>query len=322
MEVLCAIIAQSTSHAFKGRSDMEYKLSAYGMWERCCYITNGIIELIVTLEVGPRIIRFGFINQRNEFHEYIDQVALKNDGKYHSYGGHRIWVAPETDGWTNHPDNNPVEMSLTNNTLHFTASPEAGTQLQKQLSIQINPIKPQVSLFHTIVNKGTQPTVLSPWAISVMAPGGRAIFPQEPFIPHPHKVLPARPLVLWHYTNMQDDRWIWGNRFIQLKQDSSKTTPQKCGALISQGWLAYFNNDHLFIKKFPCYSDAQYPDFGCNAEIFTNAKMLELESLGPIVTLQPNSYIVHKEQWYLVNNIAVPENELEIEIDFLSFFNY
>jgi hypothetical protein len=43
----------------------------------------------------------------------------------------------------------------------------------------------------------------------------------------------------------------------------------------------------------------EYPDFGCSVEIFTNAAMLEVETLGPLATLEPGSAVEHVEEWSL-----------------------
>ena len=66
------------------------------------------------------------------------------------------------------------------------------------------------------------------------------------------------------------------------------------------GWAAYTLNGDVFIKRFPCDVDGVYPDFGCNFESFTNADMLEVESLGAMTTLPPDGGTVgHMEDWYL-----------------------
>ena len=41
----------------------------YGGWKNCVQITNDLVDLIVTSDIGPRIIRYGFIGQANEFCE-------------------------------------------------------------------------------------------------------------------------------------------------------------------------------------------------------------------------------------------------------------
>ncbi len=54
-----------------------------------------------------------------------------------------------------------------------------------------------------------------------MAPGGRAIYPQEPYISHTEYLLPARPMVLWHYTDLSDPRFQLGDRFLRLSTDDA-----------------------------------------------------------------------------------------------------
>ncbi len=112
---------------------------------------------------------------------------------------------------------------------------------------------------------------------------------------------------------MADARWTWGRRFIQLRQDSNTAIPQKVGMLNTPGWCLYEIKRQLFLKRFPCLDDVQYPDFGCNCEIFTNAKMLELESLSPLKTLSPNDSVTHEEQWYVFRNVNLGSSSSEID---------
>jgi hypothetical protein len=287
--------------------------TSYSGWKNCLRLANSEVELIATLDAGPRIIRFGFCGGQNEFTEFPEQAGLSGEHSFHPYGGHRFWVAPEVQGWTNHPDNAPVEWEEHANSIILTAPVEDGTKLQKQIAIHLDAKRNHVQIIHTITNFSTTKLKLAPWAVSIMAPGGKLIVPQEPFTPHSKSNSPARPLVLWSYTEMQDPRWLWGNRFIQLKQDSSINTVQKFGACITQGWAAYANADHVFIKRFPHRTHAAYPDFGCNGEFFTNKRMLEMGSLGPLVTLKPEESISHQEDWYLFQDILLGGHENDID---------
>ena len=47
----------------------------YKGWPNCYRVTNGEIELIVTGDIGPRIIRFGFVGGQNLFKEFADQIG-------------------------------------------------------------------------------------------------------------------------------------------------------------------------------------------------------------------------------------------------------
>ena len=66
---------------------------AYQGWNNCIRLSNGIIELVITADVGPRVIRFGFIGAQNEFDEDWlgvtgGDVAQQRDGKPHRKIGH------------------------------------------------------------------------------------------------------------------------------------------------------------------------------------------------------------------------------------------
>jgi len=47
-------------------------------------------------------------------------------------------------------------------------------------------------------------------------------------------------------------------------------------------------------------------------EMYTNEWMLELETLGPLVRLEPREVIEHTERWFLVEGIKA-ETEDEVE---------
>jgi hypothetical protein len=149
-----------------------------------------------------------------------------------------------------------------------------------------------------LYNRGLWPVELAPWALSVMAPGGIGIVPQ-PTAAHPDGLLPNRTLVLWPYTNMSDQRHLWGSKLILLRQDPQAQAPTKLGLSANDGWAAYLRGDHLFLKLFDYVNGATYPDHGCSVEIYTNSHMLELETLGPLQRLDPGGSIEHVEHWFL-----------------------
>ncbi len=142
-----------------------------------------------------------------------------------------------------------------------------------------------------------------------MNKGGTAIFPQEPYQSHDVALLPVRPVVLWAYTNMKDPRWMWGERYFTLRQDTNMKEPQKVGIGNRQGWAAYAHNGALFLKRFDYDPAKTYPDFGCNNETFTNDVFLELETLGSLERVQPGQTITHTEHWWLFKNVDLGNGE-------------
>ncbi len=79
---------------------MEIKEIDYENFGHCVLITNGIIDAVVTVDFGPRIIRFGFSEMENLFYcdsERDYKIPPENsDGgdesnqTFYYYGGHRF----------------------------------------------------------------------------------------------------------------------------------------------------------------------------------------------------------------------------------------
>jgi hypothetical protein len=279
----------------------------YGGW-RCARLVSGNVEAIVTLDVGPRVIRLAAIEGPNELNENEKDRGKKGGSDYRSYGGHRLWIAPENERTTLEPENEPVEQEEDEDWLVVRPWPDRW-HLQKE--IRIRPAgEGGFQLVHRIHNQGGYEVELAPWALTVMAPGGECLFPQEPHEPHSENFLPVRPLVLWSYTDMSDPRWTWGRRVVRLRQDA-QGGPQKVGALLRGGYAAYCNHGNTFVKVFPHIEEAAYPDFDCNFETFTRQDMLEVESLGPFQIIEPGGYAEHLESWRLFLNEAPPADEDE-----------
>jgi hypothetical protein len=197
-------------------------------------------------------------------------------------------------------------------TLTLVQPVEATTGIAKEMEITLDPDGNHVKLLHRLINRNFWEVELAPWVLTVMAQGGRAVFPQEPYRPHPDYLLPARPMVLWHYTDMKDPRWIWGTRYFQLRQDPKATSKQKVGILNAQGWAAYCLNGDVLLKRYGYDPGATYADYGCNTETFTDSEMLEVETLGPLARLVPEGKAEHVEHWIL-GRLQLDESEASID---------
>ncbi len=319
--VLCGIVAASGAE-----QKASVQKVSYAGWDNCYRMSNGQVELIATSDVGPRIIRFGFLGAENEFSESESQLGKVGGDEWRIYGGHRLWVAPEASPRSYFPDNTPVEAKVQNATLKLTARPEldpsfkVNTGVQKQMQITMHD-DGHVTVVHRVTNLGLWPIKLAPWALSVMAPKGRAIIPAPDPRPHPQALLPVRPMAVWGYTNMADPRWIWGKKYIVLKQDPSRREPQKLGVGNEKGWVAYARAGHLLVKFYDYIDGATYPDFGSNTETWTNQSILEVETLGPLTTLNPNATVEHVENWFLFKDVEVTDEESSIDASVLPRVN-
>lgn len=292
-------------------SGVKIKKISYAGWDNCIQVTNGIVDCIITVDVGPRIIRYGFAEQVNEMCEVESTLGLKGGRQWRIYGGHRLWHSPEDRQRTYAPDNSPVTWEEISNGVKTIQDTEAGTNIKKEMEITLSPENSAVMVLHRLTNKGPCPVELSVWSISAMAPGGKEIVPQPT---RDTGLLPNRVLVLWPYTKMNDHRIHFGEKYIHLQQDPDMKPPLKFGISNEHGWAAYFNNNHLFVKHYEHIEKSRYPDFGVSYETYTNDFMLEMETLSPLTVLGPESSAAHGETWELFDSVSMPsDDEREIE---------
>lgn len=279
--------------------------TAYGGWDNCIRITNTIVDLIITVDVGPRIIRYGFTGQENELCEIKQTMGLTGGTDWRLYGGHRLWHSPEAKPRTYEPDNDPVAWKQIDNGIRTVQDRETSTGIVKEMEVVLSPERSDVTILHRLTNAGLWSVELSVWSITAMATGGKEVVPLESA---DTGLLPNRVLVLWPYTTMNDHRLQFGDRYITLQQDPERQGPLKLGIANAQGWAAYFNHNNLFVKYSPYKQNAVYPDFGASYETYTNDFMLEMETLSPLTVLEPGTSVEHPERWSLFRNVPMPGN--------------
>ena len=326
---LFLLLATVSACLFAAERGTKTEKVAYGGWPNCIRLSNGTVELIATTDVGPRIIRYGFVGKENEFFEDKEQLGKTNADEWLGFGGHRLWLAPEAKPRSYHPDSKPVKATRQGSTIRLVQPIESDNGVQKEMRITLSPTTSQVTVVHKLTNHNLWAIEVAPWTLTVMAAEGKAIFPQEPYSPHPdipdfpgqvidkRFYLPVRNLVLWSYTNLQDPRWAFTSKYIILNQDPKATKPQKAGMSNRQNWGAYLRGGHLFVKKNVYQEGATYPDHGCTFETFTNADMLELEGLGPLTKLPPGGSVDFREDWYLFDGVEADNTDASIDANVL-----
>lgn len=288
---------------------MNLETTEYKGWKNCLRLANDHVELIITLDVGPRIISYALKGGKNVFKNYDEMMGKTSGDEWFIFGGHRLWHAPEDEVRTYAMDFDPVDHEWNGTSLLLRPKEEALTGIRKEMEITLDPDSSRVRVAHRLYNHNVWDVELAPWCLSVMDKGARAIVPQEPFGAHPVHLLPARPLVLWRFTDMADPRWTWGTRYIQLQQDPAREAPQKVGLFNSRGWAACAVNDSIFIVKYPVNSGKPHADMGANTELFTNGDMLEVETLGPLSRIAPGGMVEHVESWGLFAGKPGPAEE-------------
>ena len=284
-------------------------------WDDCVRLANSAIELVATTAVGPRIVHLSVLGGPNLLHIDADLRGKVAEGdKWVNYGGHRLWHAPEVTPRTYAPDNDPVLAEFENGTLVLTQPIEKTTGIEKEIRVTIaDGDIAAVRLDHVITNHNPWAIELAPWALTVVAEGGRVILPQEPYASHgPGHFAPVRPLVLWSFSEMGDARWTWGSKYIQLRSDASLDNALKVGTFSTEGWGAYVaaGGDLLIIFTEPDPVGPEvYTDLGSSYETFTKGAFQELETLGPIELIEPGDSVEHTQRWAIVKGANLPHDD-------------
>lgn len=295
---------------------------AYRGWPNNLRLSNQDAEAIVTLDVGPRVISYRLTNGFNVMKNYDSMMGGTGEAEWQIRGGHRFWLAPEDLTRTYFPDNRPVKWSaLGNLAARFTPPPEEKYGVQKEMEITMAAKGSRVEVTLRVTNIGASATELAPWGPTVMAPGGTEIIPLPPKKNHPGHpsnakspadYAPNQELVLWPYLDFSDSRWTFGSRYIFLRQDVNKG-PTKIGLAHRMGWVAYLNSGVLFVKRFDYRDGAVYPDRGTRYQTFSNEDMLEMETVGELVTLLPGKSAVLTESWELFGNVPPIRSEADVD---------
>jgi len=272
----------------------------YRAWEDCLRLSNGVVELVVTVGMGPRVLGCGFVDGENLFYTDEDKEPLLDD--YVIHGGHRLWHAPEDTDRTYVVDDDPVEWTETDRGVRLHQETEESTGITKTISIAFADDEPEIEVTHELANDGVWTVELAPWAVTVMDAGGTAVVPLSQG--DPESVLPDRSLSLWPYTDMTDDRLTFGEEGVLVDQTAAGEGPLKVGASAADEWAAYVVDDVAFCKEFAYDADATYPDGGSAVEVYAAADSLELETLGPLRDLEPGESAVHTETWRLVDGVG------------------
>lgn len=306
MRSLLLGVAVSLTFVTSARADVNVERVSCAGQAGCVRLTNGTVDVVLATAFGPRVLRYGFVGGENLLGEVPDQSTETELGTWRPRGGHRLWTAPEHMPRSYSPDNDPVDVQVSGSTVTLTQAVEPRTGVQKVMTITLADTGTAVTVGHRLVNRNLWAIEVAPWALTIMNTGGTVILPQEPFASHADALLPVRALALWAYTDLSDPRWTLGPRFLRLRTDASRASPQKIGVANHQGWAAYHRDGLLFVKRYEWQDDARYADFGVNTETFTAGAFIELETLGALVSLAPGASATHAERWFLFRDVDQP----------------
>lgn len=309
---------------------LEVKQVTYKNFGNCVSINNDLIQVIVSIDFGPRILSFGFkdsedssnlksnllfndLDRMYSFHNDKMEGYYSNNAISYIYGGHRLWTCPVSNPETYYPDNEPVVYSITKDGTKFTPPSQKFNDIQLSLEIMMSQNN-NIMVIHRVENLSNETKVLGLSGITTMSGGGTLIIPQNP-IPENNQYRPNRSFAFWPYSKIYDKRLFWGDKYITIKHDYNNHEKFKIGTNNYSNWAAYINDGYLFIKNYIHNKKAKYPDFNSSFEVYTDENIMELTSLSPLYNLEKGETIKHIESWTIdkASENFRPNDELSIE---------
>ncbi len=260
---------------------------------RLLWLTDGKTDIAATLDVGIRIIHLSVHQMENLYYVQPEDLSdgICTPGGWKLIGGHRFWLAPEGDNsyW---PDQKPVEYELEENAVTLTQCVDPWLGVQKSIRLEFLP-DGAIAVRQSIVNVENETFTGALWGVNTLRGGtGQVPFADlegDPCVPH-------RAVQLWGQTSLGDPR-------IRFTKDRVYTQQMaidgyfKIGFYSSAGRIHHENLGQSFDITFPVVSQDQCPDGQCNVEIFQHSHVMELEVLGPVVTLNKGESASIHETW-------------------------
>ena len=272
--------------------------------------TDGGLEISFLSEGGPRIVGLSLNGSANLLAEVPGKIEETSYGTFHFVGGHRLWAAPEEKPLTYFPDNTGIRALERPEGFDLIGAPNTINGLQKEIHVRVDGTLGHVFLTHLLRNTGNSPIDCAAWSITMMRPGGKAIFPTGTLTPNPDNLLPNKHLSFWPYTRSDDPRVHYEQDHLFIDMSIIDPIPGKWGTFNARGWMAYWLDGIVFCKDAANTSAGNYPDFGCNTETYLCNQFIELESLGPLQQILPGVELMQNETWTIRESPEISSAEL------------
>jgi hypothetical protein len=264
-------------------------------------IEAGAVRLVATTSVGPRILALLGPDGVNAFVEVPDMtLPCPGSDPIHLRGGHRLWAAPEDPRVTYRPDDDPVAVTEIPGGARLTTRPDPVAGTSRETSIVVTGPE-RLSFDYRVINTADHPQRLAAWAITMMAPAGRAWLPFLVGEFDPGGFQAQRNIALWTYARTDDPRFVLTDAAIEVRASAIAahgiTGSFKVGTSLRRGWLAHWRQGVLLVKRAGHDESHTYADMGTSGQVYSHPDFTELETLGPLTDLAPGEAAVHHEDW-------------------------
>lgn len=261
----------------------EVTSTTYRGWPKSWVLDNGKVRAVVVPEVG-RVMQFGFTGEPGVFWENDAMAGKPMPEKpwdtAGSFGGDKTWPAPQS-AWNWPPpdifDANPLEGMPDGSggvLMVSPVSPRWGIRTERRITLdKTRPVMRIVTTYHKVQG---DPVEVAVWVITQMRE------PEKVFLPLSSSA---------RYPGGLSKMWEWPSQSLLFGYKRVSITRAAAGGHKignDSDRILWVGDKSCMRVDIPRVRDANYPDDGCSAEIYTNgdpAKYVEIETLGPLKTL-------------------------------------
>jgi len=261
-------------------------------WREAYRLRLGDATMVVVTEVGPRILSLSVAGGPNLL--FVDQETAgqgQGDADFCVYGGHRVWVSPETVD-TYAPDNGRCQVGVSDGKLTVIAPVTPQTGLRKRLTVSARDGRFVVE--QGVLNTGDAVYAGGIWALTCVVPKGTVVFPWGRQASWDLKKIVYWSKWMGHSSDVNSPQWQPGPDLFAVRPTGEEG---KVGSNSPEGWVALCRDDATFVKSYPWFPNVRYPDEDCSLQVYTNEHFVEMETLSPLTTFYPGQEIVHREVW-------------------------
>ena len=240
-------------------------------------ITVGDVIMTVNPQKGGKILSL----------KYKDQEVISQSPRPEAFGS-TFWTSPQKE-WNWPPvsefDKQPYTVEERDGRLIMTSEPSARLKYRVRKEFSTDVKDKAIVVTYSIINESDEVRQVAPWEITRVPNDGGIIFFDAP-------VDGITPADLMAFTEANDAVWY---------QTDEANANRKINA-DGKGWLAFFNNGLLLLKKFEDLEPSQPAPDEAEIQVYVNRgkTYIELESQGAYTTLQPHGELQWTVRWYLV----------------------
>ena len=275
---------------------MNHYINTHPEMGRMLWLEQGDIQIGIALDYGIRVRHLSIKGMENL---YYQQPADLSDGfgtpdTWKLRGGHRMWLAPESDG-SYYPDDVPVSYTIKEDGVLIVQDPEPLLGIQKTLEITFRKDN-TVHLLHSVYNRTDSPITGTSWGVNSLDGSGEI---EVDFGVTGGGYAPRRIVSLWGETNLADPRLQFEKTKILAKHMPEIKDYFKIGVYCPTGKAVLKSKGQQLTIGFDTPPLEQLPDRGCNFELYLHSRFLEMETLGTLRQIAPGECASHWETWKL-----------------------